>query len=138
MSFTSPVLTTASLMPSHITYSAWSIHFTRPKNPPLPTPTRCNGACRVMLMTSEKSRQPILVAWSCDWLYQEHAITLGYALDLSTLHTYNSHLQSFLSYFKLHSLPLDPLWIPSVSFIVFMSHHIKPLSVMKYLSKATF
>src|SRR5882724_5078912 len=107
---------------------------TRPQHPPFPTPTRCDGACRVMLTTSTTSRQPVWVAWSRDRLYRERAIVLGYALDISTLHTYNSHLQSFLSFCKLHSLPLDPTLDTLSFFVVFMSHHIKPLSVMQYLS----
>ena len=67
-------------------------------------------------------------------LHCEHAITLGYALDNSTLHTYNFHLQLFLTFCKLHSFPLDPTPETLSFFIVFMSHHIKPHLVMQYLS----
>ena len=81
-----------------------------------------------------KSRQPTHTAWSHEWLLRERAIALGYALDNSTLLTYNSHLQSYLSFCKLHSLALDPIPDTLSFYVVFMAHHIKPTSVMQYLS----
>ena len=87
-----------------------------------------------MFLTPGKSRQPIRTAWSHERLIHECVIALGYALDTSTLQTYNSHLQSYLSFCKLHSLPLDPTPDTLSFYIVFMSHHIKLVSVMQYLS----
>ncbi|KAF8580258.1 hypothetical protein K439DRAFT_1648243 [Ramaria rubella] len=67
-------------------------------------------------------------------LLQEHAITLGHSIDLSTTHTYNSHLQSYLTFIKLHDFPVEPS-IDILSFyVVYMCHHIKPQSVSFYLS----
>jgi len=71
---------------------------TRSANSPLPTPTRRNGVGRVMHIAPQKSRQPTHTAWSRERLISEHAIALGYALDTSTLQTYNLHLQSYLSF----------------------------------------
>src|SRR5882724_3745328 len=59
---------------------------------------------------------------------------LCFALDNSTINTYNSHLQSYLSFCKLHSFPLDPSPDTLSFFIMFMAHHIKPISIMQYLS----
>src|SRR5882724_12614785 len=99
---------------------------TRPSNPPLPTPMCSTGVHRVMLTTPTKSRQPLCSAWPCEQLISKHAIALGFALDNSTLQTYNSHLQSYLSFCKLHSLNLDPTPNTLSFYIVFMAHHIKP------------
>src|SRR5882724_11835851 len=107
---------------------------TRSQKPSLPTPSRGAGAGGVMLLTPAKSRQPNRSAWSHERLYCEHAITLGYALDSSTIQTYNSHLQSYLSFYKLHLFPLDPSPNTLSFFIIFMAHHIKPISVTQYLS----
>ena len=92
------------------------------------------GAGGVMPLTSAKSRQPHRLAWSCEQLYCECAITLGHTLDSSTIQTYNSHLQSYLSFYKLHSFLLDPSPDTLSFFIMFMAHHIKPISIMQYLS----
>jgi len=87
-----------------------------------------------MLTLPDKSRQPSQVGWSCERLTHECVIAFGYALDNLTLITYNSHLQSYLSFCKLHSLPLDPTPDTLSFYVVFMSHHIKPISIMQYLS----
>src|SRR5882724_6205260 len=87
-----------------------------------------------MPLTSAKSRQPHRSAWSCEQIYCECVIALGYALDSSTIQTYNSHLQSYLSFCKLHLFPLNPSPNTLSFFIIFMAHHIKPISVTQYLS----
>ena len=92
------------------------------------------GVTGVMLTFPDKSSQPAQAAWSCKCLTHKCAITLGYALDNLTLITYNSHLQSYLSFCKLHSLPLNPTPDTLSVYVVFMCHHIKPISVMQYLS----
>src|SRR5882724_7557024 len=97
----------------------------RPSNSSLPTPTYNAGACGMMSITPTKSRQPLCTAWSCEQLIHEHAITLGFALDNSTLQTYNSHLQSYLSFCKLHGLPLDPSPNTLSFYVIFISHHIQ-------------
>lgn len=87
-----------------------------------------------MLHAVSQDRQPPRVAWSRDKLLRERAIALGHAVELSTLHTYNSHLQSYLSFCKLHHFPIDPTPDTLSFFVVFMSHHIQPASVSAYLS----
>src|SRR5882724_11758505 len=78
-----------------------------------------------MPLTSAKSRQPHRLAWSCEQIYHEHVIALGYALDSSTIQTYNFHLQSYLSFCKLHSShlthPLIPLVFSSFSWLTISS-----------------
>jgi len=87
-----------------------------------------------MFLTTEKPRQPQWVAWSWERLFHEHAIALGQALDNSTLTTYGSHLQSYLTFCKLHDFPLEPTPDMLSFYVVFMAHHIKPNSVSQYLS----
>jgi len=56
----------------------------------------------------------------------------GYTLDNSTLHTSNSHYNPS-SHFVSFTLPTEPILIPQ--FLCGLhSHHIKPISVMQYLS----
>jgi len=80
---------------------------TQASDPSLPTPRITLGK-RSDALDSAKSRQPPQAAWSREQLIHERAIALGYALDNSTLQTYNSHLQSYFSFCKLHSLPAGP------------------------------
>jgi hypothetical protein len=87
-----------------------------------------------MLLTPSKSRQPPRAAWSRERLFHERAVALGHALDRSTVYTYNSHLQSYLTFCKLHQFPLEPTPDTLSFYIVFMAHHIKPNSVVQYLS----
>ena len=88
----------------------------------------------MILNTVTRDRQPPRNAWSREKLLRERAIALGYAIELSTFHTYNSHLQSYLSFCKIHNFPIDPTPDTLSFFVVFMSHHIKPQSVATYLS----
>src|SRR5882724_1620442 len=87
-----------------------------------------------MFTAPHKSRQPLRIAWSCECLLHKRTITLGHSFDNSTLHTYNSHLQSYLSFCKLHKFSLKPTADTLSFYIVFMCHHIKPNSVTQYLS----
>jgi hypothetical protein len=64
----------------------------------------------------------------------EHAITLGHSIELSTMHAYNSHLQSYLSFCKIHDIPIEPTPDTLSFFVIFVSHYIKPSSVATYLS----
>ncbi|KAL7278881.1 hypothetical protein ACG7TL_006712 [Trametes sanguinea] len=73
-------------------------------------------------------------AWTYDRLVRERAIALGYVIDKSTRLTYTSHLQSYLTFCKIHCFPIDPTIDTLSFFVVFMCHHIKPDSVDSYLS----
>ena len=83
---------------------------------------------------SRPSRQPAREAWSREHLVHERAIALGNAMDSSTLKTYGSALNSYLSFVKNHDLPVEPTEDTLSFFTVYMSHHINPRSVNTYLS----
>jgi hypothetical protein len=87
-----------------------------------------------MLNAVTRDRQPPRLAWSREKLLRERTVALGHAIELSTFQTYNSHLQSYLTFCKIHSFPIDPTPDTLSFFVVFMSHHIKPASVAAYIS----
>ena len=87
-----------------------------------------------MIQSQIKPRQPARVAWSRDRLLRERAIALGQAIDTSTLKNYSSALNSYLTFVRLHDLPVEPTPDTLSFFTVFMSHHIDPKSVSSYLS----
>lgn len=87
-----------------------------------------------MIQSLRRSRQPAREAWSRDKLLRERAIALGQAIDSSTLSSYSSALNSYLSFVRLHDLPVEPTPDTLSFFVVFMSHHIDPKSVSNYLS----
>ncbi|KAJ2971042.1 hypothetical protein NUW54_g12595 [Trametes sanguinea] len=98
------------------------------------TPSTYAGGITQMLSISLTSRQPVRQPWTFDRLVRERAVALGYAIDKSTRITYTSHVQSYLTFCKIHGFPIDPT-IDTLSFyVVFMCHHIKPDSVDSYLS----
>src|SRR5882724_12631694 len=87
-----------------------------------------------MSVARARSRQPARTAWSNERLLRERSLALGHAIEHSTSITYTSHLQSYLSFCKLHDRPIIPT-IDTLSFyVVFMCHHISPKSVTAYLS----
>ena len=51
-----------------------------------------------MIQSSQQSHQPAHEAWSQDKLVQEHTITLRQAIDSSTLNSYSSALNSYLTF----------------------------------------
>ena len=87
-----------------------------------------------MIRASTVSRQPQLMAWTLEWLVHERAIALGHSIDLSSSLTYNSHLQSYLAFCKLHHRAIEPTPETLSFYVVFMCHHINPRSVSAYLS----
>ena len=87
-----------------------------------------------MFSTPYVSRQPPRVPWTRERLEYERAIALGYAIDESTHHAYSSHLQSYLTFCKLHQFAIDPTPDTLSFYTVYMCHHIKPASVDSYLS----
>jgi hypothetical protein len=68
------------------------------------------------------SHQPAREAWSRDKLLQERAITLRQSIDSSTLNTYNSALNSYLTFVCLHNFPVEPTPDTLSFYIVFMPH----------------
>ena len=87
-----------------------------------------------MIQSHTKSRQRPRAAWSRDKLVRERAIALGQAIDTSTLDSYSSALNSYLTFVRLHNMPVEPTPDTLSFFTVFMSHHIDPKSVSNYLS----
>ncbi|THH15573.1 hypothetical protein EUX98_g9443 [Antrodiella citrinella] len=67
-------------------------------------------------------------------LVHARAVALGHALDRSTQISYSSHLQSYLTFCKIHNFPIEPTADTLSFYTVFMCHHIKPDSVDSYLS----
>ena len=92
------------------------------------------GGVTTMIQGSCLSQQPAHEAWSQDKLVCEHAITLGQAIDSTTLNSYSSALNSYLTFVRLHNFLVKPTPETLSFFIVFMSHHINPHSVTGYLS----
>ena len=87
-----------------------------------------------MIQSQTKSRQPARAAWSRDRLLRERAMALGQAIDTSTMKNYSSALNSYLTFVRIHDLPVEPTPDTLSFFTVFMSHHIDPKSVSAYLS----
>lgn len=80
------------------------------------------------------SRQPARQPWSREELLRRRAIALGASLESSTLSTYQSGLNSYLTFCNIHSLPHTPTPDTLSFFVVYMSHHISPKSVKNYLT----
>ena len=87
-----------------------------------------------MFQISASSKQPHREAWSMERLINERLISLGYSLDTSSFGTYTSALNSYLTFCKIHKLPVDPTQDTLSFYVVFLSSHIKPDSVNSYLS----
>lgn len=81
-----------------------------------------------------RARQPRREPWSRERLIHERAMALANALDSSTRVTYNSHLQSYLNFCKIHEFPTDPTADTLSFYIVYMARHINPRSLPGYLS----
>jgi hypothetical protein len=54
------------------------------------------------------SQQPSWPVWTCERLLHEHAIAWGMALDRSSLLSYLSALQSYLTFCSSHAFPPEP------------------------------
>ncbi|KAL1950137.1 hypothetical protein VTO73DRAFT_5260 [Trametes versicolor] len=78
--------------------------------------------------------QPLREPWSLERLVHKRAIALGHALDKSTGTTYSSALNSYLTFCKIHSFPVEPTPDTLSFFVTFMCRHIEPRSVNSYLS----
>jgi hypothetical protein len=69
-----------------------------------------------------------------DRLIHERSILLGMAIDNTTANTYTSATNSYLTFCKLHHLPIDPTPETLSYYITFQSSHINPKSVASYLA----
>jgi len=87
-----------------------------------------------MTTISPTSRQPARLPWTPERLIYERSILLGMAIDSTTAHTYSSATNSYLTFCKLHTLPIDPTPETLSYYVTFQSAHINPKSVESYLS----
>jgi hypothetical protein len=87
-----------------------------------------------MIVSHVRARQPLREPWSRERLLRERAIALGQAIDVGTWNNYGSALNSYLSFVRLHNLPVEPTADTLSLYTVYMCHHIKPDSVDTYLS----
>jgi hypothetical protein len=87
-----------------------------------------------MITSHVRARQPVREPWSRERLVRERAIALGQAIDVSTWKNYGSALNSYLSFIRMHDMPVEPTADTLSLFTVYMCHHIKPDSVDTYLS----
>jgi hypothetical protein len=87
-----------------------------------------------MISITHESRQPVRQPWTMDRLIHEHSILLRMAIDNSTANTYTSATNSYLTFCKLHNIPINPTSETLSYYITFKSSHINPKSVESYLS----
>jgi hypothetical protein len=80
------------------------------------------------------SRQPQHELWPLSHLLHERAVTMRMALEQSSIAAYNSHLNSYLTFCRIHDRPINPTVDTLSFFIVYMSAHIRPDSVVVYLA----
>ena len=80
------------------------------------------------------SRQPQREPWPLSRLLHERAVAMGMALERSSITAYNSHLNSYLTFCRIHDRPITPTVNTLSFFIVYMSAHIRPDSVVVYLA----
>jgi hypothetical protein len=80
-------------------------------------------------MSHPSHRRPPRVAWSRDRLQHERAIAHGFALEPASVASYSSALQSYITFFQLHSFPIEPSPDTLSFYVVYMCHYIKPKSV---------
>jgi hypothetical protein len=88
-------------------------------------PSGCDGGVEKML----QSRLPIQLPWTMDCLINEQSILLGMEIDHSTANTYTSATNLYLTFCKLHDIPIDPTSKTLSYYITFQSSHINPKSV---------
>lgn len=88
----------------------------------------------MMNFSPPSGHQPVRAAWPHEKLLQERSLTLSFAINDSSAHSYNSATQSYLSFCKLHQFPIDPNPDTMSLYVTFMCAHIAPNSVHSYLS----
>ena len=81
-----------------------------------------------------RPRQPLREVWSMERLVHQRSVALGHVIDTSTKLSYQSATNSFLTFCSLHNITPEPTENTLSLYIVWMSHHIEPRSVVSYLS----
>lgn len=80
------------------------------------------------------THQPRREPWSEEQFAQQRLLVLGMKLDHSTWRSYQSGFHSWQSFILLHHYPLEPSPTTFSNYIMFMCDHIRPSSVISYLS----
>ncbi|KAE9385630.1 hypothetical protein BT96DRAFT_1026532 [Gymnopus androsaceus JB14] len=80
------------------------------------------------------SQQPVREVWSWEHLLHERNIALGSVLKPSSLSSYTSAVQSYVTFCCSHDFLIDPTTDTLSFYIVYICHFIKPKSVSSYLS----
>ncbi|PBK98159.1 hypothetical protein ARMGADRAFT_1043994 [Armillaria gallica] len=91
----------------------------------------------MLINVNPGSRQKACEPWTLEKLYHERCLALGSAIDMSTLGPYNSALNSYITFCKIHNFPIKPTGDTMSYFVVFMSAYIKPDSVSTCLGSVT-
>src|SRR5882762_5430487 len=87
-----------------------------------------------MIHIMSTSRQPVQQPWTLERLNHEHSILLGMAIDQSTANSYTSTLNSYLTFCKIHQIPVNPTPETLSYFMTFQSSFINLKSIESYLS----
>ena len=80
------------------------------------------------------NRQPHRDPWSRERLFHERAIAMGNAIDSTSRYTYGLALNSYLTFVRIHDIPVEPTKETMSFFVVFTSSFLNPQSVASYLS----
>jgi len=87
-----------------------------------------------MITMTVMSRQLTREPWTLERLNHERSILLGLSIDSSTALAYSSALKSYLTFCRIHNLPIEPTPDTLSYYITFQSSFISPVSVTSYLS----
>ncbi|KIJ47457.1 hypothetical protein M422DRAFT_164044 [Sphaerobolus stellatus SS14] len=80
------------------------------------------------------TKQPLWEPWSFERLVCECTVAISLSLESSTSAAYKSHLQSYLAFCHNNNLPINPTSNTLSFYVVYMCHHLKPITVSTYLS----
>jgi len=61
-----------------------------------------------MIPCATRSRQPTCDAWTLERLQYERSLALRFAIESTTASAYDSHLNSYLNFCRLHNHPVEP------------------------------
>ncbi|KAJ3889026.1 hypothetical protein GG344DRAFT_89665 [Lentinula edodes] len=87
-----------------------------------------------MNLPPPSSRQLIREIWSRECLLHKRNIALGSILEPSSLSSYTSAVQSYVTFCRNHDFPINPITDTLSFYVVYICHFIKPKSVSSYLS----
>jgi hypothetical protein len=82
---------------------------------------------------SFRSRHPREV-WTHERLLHERAVAIACAVEPGSAASYSSAVKSYFNFCSSHSFSIEPTPDTLSFFAVYMAHHIKPKSVLSYLS----